>query len=123
MTTLQNIISTIRNSGIVPPTQVNYGWTDNLKPPYLAVTDFEYGIVYQTCGDAIRHSTFHVICFDINSDNAESNALKVLALLDTSTTLTPSTSRCLLEHYKVGQMKEELYQWGVDLQFRLEESI
>jgi hypothetical protein len=125
-TTLQNILATLRGADILPPAKVNYGITDGLEPPYISVDGFEFEQVYQTCGPATRHSTFHVIVVDKNADAAQVTAQAVLALLDTSKTLTPKTSECLLISYKIGQSivgDKALYQWVVDTYWRLDENI
>lgn len=116
-------MSTVRGAGLVESTKVNYGIVESLQPPYINVIDFKYRHVYDTCGPAIRSSTFHVVIVAADADTAENYGEQVIGLFDNATNITPSTSRCLLEQYQIGQSSENLYQYIVDIEFRLEESI
>ena len=124
-TTLQNIMATLQASAIVPGQQVNYGVVDGLQPPYICVTDYEYTQEYQTCRPATRESTFHVMCFAATADAAQDLGQSVMSLLDSSTTLTPQTSRVQLRSYRLGQMpvSPTLYQFVADTEWTLHESI
>lgn len=127
MTPLQSIMATVRNANILLPAQVNYGITDNLQPPYISIDGFEYTHEYQTCTTpALRKSLFHVICVDKTADSVQEIGERVISLLDESTSVTPETSRCLLQRYKIGQSiigDKALYQWVVDIAFELNESL
>src|SRR3954453_898977 len=103
-TTLQNIISTIRDIRAVDPAKVNYGITDNLQPPYVNVLNYEHTITYDTSGPAIKDATYVVMVVDKSQDNAEAIATQIDDVLNNSATVTPTTMRNLQDSYKVGQM-------------------
>ena len=125
-TTLQNIMTTLRGANILPAAQINYGLSDNLQPPYVALDAYEFTQEYDSCKAEIRKSTFHVIVVAKDADSVQTTAQAFFALLDTSTTLTPQTMRCYLTRYKIGQALEGntgLYQWIVDTEWELLESL
>lgn len=121
--TLQNIIAAIRDIRAVDPINVNYGWTDNREPPYVNVLDYQHTITYDTHGPAVKDATYTVQVVDKSQDAAETIAARIDDVLNASTTLTPTTMRNLQESYKVGQMDEKLYQFGVQIGYSLKESI
>ncbi len=122
-TTLQNIMRAIRAGGFVPTSQVNYGYTDNLIPPYITVTDYSHTLQYDTSGPVLRDAAFTVTVFDKSQDDAENVASQVDDLINNNLTLTPQTIGCFQEGYTVGQMAEKLYQFGVEMKYTLQEDI
>ncbi len=117
--TLQNIIRAIRAGGFVPANQVNYGMTDKLIPPYITVTDYSHTLEYDTSGPTIKNAAFTVTVFDKSQDDAENIAAQVDDLINNNQSLTPQTMGCLQTGYMVGQMAEQLYQFGAEMKYEL----
>lgn len=124
MTTLQNILATLRGANILPAAKINYGISDSLPPPYLSVRDYSHTFDYQTCGSKFKHARFTLLVVDKSQDDAENIAAQFDALLNLSRTLTPNTDVVFQESYKVGQLdfSPTLYQFGVEVQYTLTEN-
>jgi hypothetical protein len=124
--TIDNLITTLRDSDIIPPRQIIYGITDKLQPPYISVLDYSHQYDYQTGGppSSIKRSTFRVVVTDKSQTGAEAVAEQVDALLNCTDAATPQTVGCVQESYAVGQMigsDVALYQFGVDMTYTLTE--
>lgn len=124
MTTLQNIITGLKASGVIDATRVTAGFRfkDGLTPPYVAVLDFEQEPTYDTGGVAYRTATFRVVIIHKDCDQAETLAATVNTFIETSTSLTPKTMRCLQARYRSSQQDENLTQWGVEIVYELTEN-
>jgi|ERR1700722_11826414 len=133
MTTLQNIVQSIKNSNLLPWDHVNAGFSAGLVPPTLSVMNYEHTGDYDTSGFArkqegltgyvITDATFDVIIIHKSCDEAETLAAQVDQFLDLSTTLTPEGLCCFQENYKSSQMEEQLAgQWGVVINYKLTSS-
>lgn len=118
-------MATIRAANILPTSNVNYGTCDGLTPPYITVRDYEHEYEYQTPTSVFKHAKFRVLIVDKSQDDAETIGEQVDALLQFSTTVTPTTDRCLQESYRVGQLdfNPPLYQFGVEIGYSLTENL
>lgn len=122
-TTLQNIMSAIRGESFVPAAQVNYGYTDNLIPPYITLTEYSHTLEYDTSGPVLKDAVFTVTVFDKSQDEAEAIAEQVDDFVNNNLELTPQAIGCFQTAYTVGQMAERLYQFGVEIKYELKEDI
>lgn len=120
-TTLQHIIRAIRQANLVPPSQVNYGVTDRLEPPYISVLDYRHELTYDTSGPVLKEAKYKVVVLAKDVDTAEALAGQVDDLINNNLTLTPQTTGSFQESYMVGQMAERLYQFGVEIEYSLKE--
>lgn len=125
-------MSSIRGASILPEKQVNAGITDGLTPPYIAVLDYEHVPTFDTGGlqqkadgkpcFATKDATFTVLVVAKTSDDAETLAAQVEAFVDLNTGLTTNCIGCFQENFRSSQMQEKLYQWGVEIEYKLTES-
>jgi hypothetical protein len=123
MTTLQNILKGIRDANLLDRSRVNAGWTDSLAPPYVSVTDYSHELTYDTGGPALKEATFKVLVVERGCDEAESLAASVDAAVNLDAGLTPTAIGVFQETYKSSQMDERLYQWGVEIGYKLTEDL
>jgi hypothetical protein len=121
--TLQNIITAIRAANIVPSTKVNYGFSDSTAPPYISVMDYEHTLTYDTSGAVLKDASYLVVVVDQSQDAAETLAASLDAVINNNRTLTANTIGSFQESYKVGQMGEKLYQFGVEIKYSLQENV
>lgn len=113
MTSLSQLVRTIRNANLIPVTQVNAGFTDGLQPPYISVQDFKYTWDRDT-QNGVRVSTFTVLNVGISLDVAEDMAGKINDLLNDNYTATDQDIGILQESYEIGNTDpNNLYQYGV----------
>ena len=120
-TTLQNIMQFLQRSGVLPAAQVNFGYTDALKPPYACVTSYSHEIERDT-GSGLRECRFTLLSIGKNIDEAENTAKAFDDLLDKSETVTPQTAGqgCLQESWESGRVSpDNLYQSGTRVEYLL----
>lgn len=103
--------------------QINYGTTDGLQPPYLEVSGYRHEMNYDTGGPAYKVATFFLTIWDKSQDDAENLAALFDDLVNNNLSLTPDTIGCLQTSYEVGQMAENLYQFGVKIEYELTENL
>ena len=119
-------VVTLRLSGILDPAKINYGVAQNLEPPYVSVQDFSQTTTYDTGGPRIKDSTYRVVCVARAADDAEELAQQVNGRIEQKM-VTPNTMNdgkaSFQEGYKVGQMAENLFQFGVEINYSLKENV
>jgi hypothetical protein len=131
-TTLQNIIASLQGSGLLTSGQINGGITDGLAPPYINVYDYQHTVDYQTQGIAnkeagspaysLLEAAFKVLIVHTGCDAAEQLAANVEAFLNCNLSITPHAIGIFQTSYKSSPMDVQLYQWGVEIEFKLTES-
>lgn len=131
MTTLQNIIKSIQNANLLPIGSINGGITNGAKPPYIGILDYQHTVDYDTGGFdnvangtpayAILEATFRVLVLHTGCDAAETLAAQVDQVLNLNRTLTPQSQNmpCIQTGYKSSQMDAQLYQWGVEIEYKI----
>lgn len=119
MTSLGQLLGTIRAATLVPTASVNYGITDNVRPPYISVGDYRYEWERDT-QNGVRVSTFSVLVVDKSLDDAEALAGSVNDLLENNYAATDQGIGLLQDTYEVGQTDpSNLYQYGVKMTYTM----
>lgn len=114
-------MTALRGEDIVPDTKVNYGISQGLTPPYVSVMDYQHVLTYDTSGPALKEATFKVVVIGKDEEEAEDIATDVDTFFNNNRTVTDQTVGCFQESYRVGQMEERLYQFGVEIVYKLTE--
>lgn len=112
-------MTTLQHANILPATQVNFGWTDKLKPPYATVTNYKSSVEWDT-GNGFKHAQFTLLVIGKNVDEAETYAGEFDNFINKNTSLTPGTANCLQSGWETGLVSpDNLYQSGVRLEYDL----
>lgn len=124
VTSLQFLLANLRSQqSTLQSSQINFGWTDNLEPPYATVYDYTFDINRDTI-NGVRNVHFSLTVIGANVDQAEKIAYDLNEVLDQSQAITPQCMMCLLESWETGQVNpNNLYQVGVKMSFLLQEDM
>lgn len=119
MKTANELLTTLRDGGILPAAQINYGWTDRLQPPYLDVTDFRGSTIYDSGGPAFRQCAFTLHHYHTSQDSAETQADNFNGLLE-GLQATRFGFTCWQDEYSIVQ--EDLHFYHVQVAYSVFES-
>jgi hypothetical protein len=119
MSSLSQLVKTLRDANIVLPAQVNYGFTDGLVPPYISLGEYKYEWERDT-QNGIKHVTFSVLTVAKSVEEAEALAGQVDTVLTNNYSATDQDVGLLQDTYEVGQTDPpNLYQYGVKMTYSL----
>ena len=125
-TTLSNLIDTLRRVVPIPISQINYGFTSGLEPPYVNLVDLKSTYGYDTSGAKVKVSTFSIVCVGKNAAEAEATISLVdcyFGDIKNLNYITPNSIEVINDNYLVTQMADNLYQFVSKMDYELTENI